>query len=165
MKLTLLPTLDIDKLIEQSRRLKYVILDVGGEHFKIERKILSKYPATRLGKIMRAEKLETILEYCDEVKFSTDVKSKRCPQFYFDKNPDSFNMILDMYRAEQFHVMESGLVKIQYSKNCILFWLSHNHYSTIVNNVDLKKYTDTNRQNHPLDVYFITHAYTIININ
>ena len=135
LKLTLSPTLDIDKLIEQSRRLKYVILDVGGEHFKIERKILSKYPATRLGKIMRAEKLETILEYCDEVKFSTDVKSKRCPQFYFDKNPDSFNMILDMYRAEQFHVMESGLVKIQYSKNCISV-LVIPYYIT---NVDLRK--------------------------
>ena len=97
---------NIDTLIEQSRKLKYVILDVGGEKFKIQRRILVKYPTTRLGKVVNAEKLEKILDNCDEVKLSrTEMRS---PEYYFDKNPDNFNVILDMYRSGQFHVIESG---------------------------------------------------------
>ena len=44
-----------------------VILDVGGERFSATRATLLNYPASRLGKLMRAETIEKILEQCDEV--------------------------------------------------------------------------------------------------
>ena len=43
-----------------------VILDVGGERFSATRATLLNYPASRLGKLMRAETIEKILEQCDE---------------------------------------------------------------------------------------------------
>ena len=43
-----------------------VILDVGGERFSATRATLLNYPASRLGKLMRAESIEKILEQCDE---------------------------------------------------------------------------------------------------
>ena len=43
-----------------------VILDVGGDRFIAMRTTLERYPATRLGKLMRAASIQKILEYCDE---------------------------------------------------------------------------------------------------
>ena len=69
---------------------------------------LSKHPTSRLGKMMRTGSLETLLGLCDEVTIVTNTGSGRIPEFYFDKNPDNFNMILDMYRLGQFHIVEAG---------------------------------------------------------
>ena len=48
-----------------------VILDVGGERFSATRATLLNYPASRLGKLMRAETIDKILEQCDEVILSS----------------------------------------------------------------------------------------------
>ena len=52
-----------------------VILDVGGERFSATRATLLNYPASRLGKLMRAETIEKILEQCDEVIMHHDYQS------------------------------------------------------------------------------------------
>ena len=107
---------NVDHLLDFYKKSKYVILDVGGEKFKIKRKILSKYPTTRLGKIMRTGSLETVLGLCDQVTIDTNIKSSKSPEFYFDKNPDNFNMILDMYRLGQFHIVETGSLPPNFNK-------------------------------------------------
>ena len=81
---------------------KTVILDVGGDRFTAMRSTLQKYPATRLGKLMRASTIEKILEYCDEFVPGNP------PEYFFDRNPDNFPAILNMYRTNTFHTTESG---------------------------------------------------------
>ena len=51
---------------------------------------------------MRASSVEKILELCEEF-VPGDV-----PEFFFDKNPENFPAILDMYRTSTFHTTESG---------------------------------------------------------
>ena len=49
---------------------------------------------------MRAESVEEILYYCEEF-FPGEP-----PEYFFDRNPDNFPQILDMYRSVSFlHVM------------------------------------------------------------
>ena len=89
-----------------------VILDVGGERFIALKGTLCTLPTSRLGKLVRAESvrcrnnnsfaIETIhiyftiskiLEFCDEfVPGDT-------PVFFFDKNPENFPSILNIYRT------------------------------------------------------------------
>ena len=48
---------------------------------------------SRLGKLMRASTVEEILRYCEEF-FPGEP-----PEFFFDRNPENFPAILDMYRS------------------------------------------------------------------
>ena len=71
-----------DKVVQEARRkFKTVILDVGGEKFSTLRKTLIKFPTSRLGRLMRADTVESMLELCDE--FS--LRKEQPPEFFFDK--------------------------------------------------------------------------------
>ena len=56
----------------------------------------------RLGRLMRAETVETILELCDEFT------PGHPPVYFFDRNPDNFPAILNMYRTGSLHATERG---------------------------------------------------------
>ena len=81
---------------------KSVILDVGGDRFLALRNTLKRYPTTRLGKLMMATTLEKILEFCDEYVPGNP------PEYFFDRNPDNFPAILNMYRTDKFHMNDAG---------------------------------------------------------
>ena len=91
-----------DKMAMEAKMKKTVILDVGGERFTAFRNTLGKFPATRLGKLMRASNIEKILEHCDEFVPGDP------PEYFFDRNPDNFPSILNMYRTGKFHTTERG---------------------------------------------------------
>ena len=65
-----------------------IILDVGGERFLAMRQTLERYPATRLGKLMRASNIQKILEFCDEFVPGNP------PEYFFDRNPSNFSAII-----------------------------------------------------------------------
>ena len=48
---------------------------------------------SRLGKLVRAETIEKVLELCDEFTPGDP------PEYFFDRNPDNFPAILNMYRT------------------------------------------------------------------
>ena len=81
---------------------KSVILDVGGDRFLALRNTLKRYPSTRLGKLMMATTLEKIFEFCDEYVPGNP------PEYFFDRNPDNFPAILNMYRTDKFHMNDAG---------------------------------------------------------
>ena len=83
-------------------QIPYVVLDVGGEKFKMETEILRKLPATRLGRLLNASSVEEILSFCDEFVPGDP------PEYFFDHNPETFPGILDMYRSGSFHILEGG---------------------------------------------------------
>ena len=91
-----------DSIAREPLSKKTVILDVGGDRFIALRTTLERYPATRLGKLMRASTIQKILEYCDEFIPGNP------PEYFFDRNPDNFPAILNMYRTNEFHTIESG---------------------------------------------------------
>ena len=103
-----------DKLAIDAKSKKTVILDVGGERFTAMRATLLKFPATRLGKLMRASTIKKILELCDEFT-PTDP-----PEYFFDHNPDNFHSILNMYRTGKFHTTEKGCALVL--KRDIQYW-------------------------------------------
>ena len=70
-----------DLVVEEARRWRLVVLDVGGEKFSTQRTLLAKFPTTRLGRLMRARTVDCVVQLCDEVTFRPD----RPPEFYFDK--------------------------------------------------------------------------------
>lgn len=79
-----------------------VILDVGGDRFTASRALLERHPTTRLGKLMAASRVEDILQHCDEFF------PGQPPEYYFDRNPDNFPAILDMFRSGMFHMSDGG---------------------------------------------------------
>ena len=73
---------DQDLLLQEAaRRHSSVVLDVGGEKFSARRCLLARFPTTRLGRLVRATRLETVLDLCDEVTLSP----RQPPEFFFDK--------------------------------------------------------------------------------
>ena len=56
----------------------------------------------RLGRLMRAETVRAILELCDEFT------PGHPPVYFFDRNPDNFPAILNMYRTGKLHATERG---------------------------------------------------------
>ncbi|XP_060073907.1 potassium voltage-gated channel protein Shaw-like [Ylistrum balloti] len=65
-----------------------VILNVGGTVFETTYATLHSKPETRLGKLSESSE-----EYCQDTK-----------QFFFDRNPDFFNSLLDFYRTGELHL-------------------------------------------------------------
>ena len=51
---------------------------------------------------MRAGSVRTILELCDEFTPGEN------PEFFFDRNPDNFPAILNLYRTGRLHATERG---------------------------------------------------------
>ena len=51
------------------------------------------FSVPRLGKLIRAASVEEILRYCEEF-FPGEP-----PEYFFDRNPENFPAILDMYRS------------------------------------------------------------------
>ena len=90
------------KIQQNSRTKKVVILDVGGDRFTAKRTTLNRFPTTRLGRLVRADTIDKILENCDEF-FPGDP-----PEYFFDRNPDNFPAVLNMYRTNKFHTTGSG---------------------------------------------------------
>ena len=79
-----------------------VVLDVGGEKFSIERKTLQRYPKSRLARLMRAPNVAEILKHCEEFTPGSP------PEYFFDRNPDRFPVILNMYRIKELHMSRNG---------------------------------------------------------
>ena len=87
---------------------KYVILDIGGERFKAKKVLFLKYPQTRLGKLINSVKLEEILSLCEEFIPGS------IPEYFFDKNPENFPSVLEMYRSGDFHIQDNSGGGCQY---------------------------------------------------
>ena len=63
-----------------------------GPRFSASRSCLLERPSSRLGKLMRAGELEQVLELCEEYTPGNP------PEYFFDRNPDNFPTILNIYR-------------------------------------------------------------------
>eukprot|EP00093_Oithona_nana_P009995 09995.XXX_273815_276540_1 [CDS] Oithona nana genome sequencing. len=79
-----------------------VCLDVGGDRHFIKRGFLIRFPSTRLGRVARATTTKAAMEHC------SIFYDKAVPEYFFDRNPENFSSILDIYRTNMFHLTSTG---------------------------------------------------------
>ena len=89
-------------LQNNEKQKQFVIIDVGGERYQANRDSFLKYPNTRLGKLMNSSSIVEILTLCEEYIPGNP------PEYFFDKNPENFPSVLEMYRSGNFHIPDSG---------------------------------------------------------
>lgn len=82
----------------------FIDIYVGGVKFSIEKATILKYPDTRLGQLNGTSE-----EFVAEKGY-----------FFFNRNPEMFQMILDFYRHDTLHI-QSSLCTIQV-ENELKFW-------------------------------------------
>ncbi|XP_044842490.1 potassium voltage-gated channel subfamily S member 1 isoform X3 [Mauremys mutica] len=74
-------------------------INVGGLRRRLSSSALSKFPNTRLGRLLSCDSEESILQLCDDY----DVSAR---EFYFDRNPGFFLYVLHFYQTGKLHVMD-----------------------------------------------------------
>ncbi|KAM9806295.1 delayed-rectifier potassium channel regulatory subunit KCNS2 [Syngnathus typhle] len=73
-------------------------INVGGFKKRLHTDTLSRFPETRLARLLQCRSKESILELCDDYD---DVEK----EFYFDRNPTLFPYVLNFYNTGRLHVM------------------------------------------------------------
>ena len=56
---------------------------------------------------MSTDNIEEILELCDEYIPGNP------PEYFFDRNPENFASVLEMYRSGEFHIPDSARCKLE----------------------------------------------------
>ena len=77
-------------------------------------KVLEKRPLTRLGRLSRARTHEDILDLVDAYSLKDN-------EFYFDRDPVTFNCILNFYRTGRLHVIDEICI-LDYADD-LDFWM------------------------------------------
>ncbi|XP_051921368.1 potassium voltage-gated channel subfamily S member 2-like [Hippocampus zosterae] len=75
-----------------------ICINVGGFKKRLHTDTLSRFPETRLARLLQCRSKESILELCDDY----DDAEK---EFYFDRNPALFPYVLNFYNTGRLHVM------------------------------------------------------------
>ncbi|XP_061111811.1 potassium voltage-gated channel subfamily S member 2-like [Conger conger] len=75
-----------------------ISINVGGLKKRLLPNMLSRFPETRLARLLQCHSKESILELCDDY----DDAEK---EFYFDRNPSLFPYVLNFYNTGRLHVM------------------------------------------------------------
>ena len=91
-----------------------VIINVGGLKHEVMWKLLEKKPLTRLGKLARAKSHEDILNLVDAYSLANN-------EIYFDRDPATFNCILNFYRTNRLHMIDEVCI-LGYADD-LQFWM------------------------------------------
>ncbi|XP_005744163.1 potassium voltage-gated channel subfamily V member 1 [Pundamilia nyererei] len=94
-----------------SDTLNFFIINVGGSRYMLSQDLLASYPETRLGKLACCSR-DSALELCDDADFLEN-------EFFFDRNSQAFQYVMNYYQTGHLHVMEelceiSFLQEIEY---------------------------------------------------
>jgi len=91
-----------------------ITLNVGGQRHEIMWRQLEKKPLTRLGRLARAKTHEDLLELADGYSLAEN-------EIYFDRDPATFNCILNFYRTNRLHVLDEICI-LDYQED-LEFWM------------------------------------------
>ncbi|CAH8592964.1 unnamed protein product [Schistosoma intercalatum] len=92
---------------------KRALINVGGIKHEILWHIVDRYPNTRLGKLHHVTNLQELLNLCDDY----DPINK---EYYFDRNPIIFSMILNFYRSKKLHY--NDMICVMDFKDELIYW-------------------------------------------
>ncbi|XP_035018789.2 LOW QUALITY PROTEIN: potassium voltage-gated channel subfamily V member 1 [Hippoglossus stenolepis] len=93
------------------RDVDFFIINVGGSRYVLSQELLASYPETRLGKLASCSR-DSALELCDDADLLEN-------EFFFDRNSQTFQYVMNFYRTGHLHVREelcevSFLQEIEY---------------------------------------------------
>ncbi|XP_062848174.1 potassium voltage-gated channel subfamily V member 1 [Trichomycterus rosablanca] len=91
--------------------LDFFIINVGGSRYILSQELLASYPETRLGKLALSTR-DSALDLCDDADLLEN-------EFFFDRNSQTFQYIMNFYKTGHLHVREelcifSFLQEIEY---------------------------------------------------
>ncbi|MCI4374027.1 hypothetical protein PGIGA_G00001440 [Pangasianodon gigas] len=91
--------------------LDFFIINVGGSRYILSQELLASHPETRLGKLALSTR-DSALDLCDDADFLEN-------EYFFDRNSQTFQYIMNFYKTGHLHVREelcvfSFLQEIEY---------------------------------------------------
>ncbi|TRY90467.1 hypothetical protein DNTS_015628 [Danionella cerebrum] len=91
--------------------LDFFIINVGGSRYILSQELLASHPETRLGKLALSSR-DSALNLCDDADLLEN-------EFFFDRNSQTFQYIMNFYKTGHLHVREelcviSFLQEIEY---------------------------------------------------
>ncbi|XP_078107871.1 potassium voltage-gated channel subfamily V member 1 [Sander vitreus] len=91
--------------------LDFFIINVGGSRYMLSQELLASHPETRLGRLACCSR-DSALELCDDADFLEN-------EFFFDRNSQTFQYVMNYYQTGHLHVREelceiSFLQEIEY---------------------------------------------------
>ena len=105
---------DSNTIIQHRKRNPKVALNVGGHRHEIMWAQLEKKPLTRLGRLARAKTHQEILDFADGYSLARN-------EIYFDRDPATFNGVLNFYRTNRLHVLDEICV-LDYAED-LEYWM------------------------------------------
>lgn len=97
--------------LPSDKQLDFFIINVGGSRYILSQELLASHPETRLGKLALSNR-DSALDLCDDADFLEN-------EFFFDRNWQTFQYIMNFYKTGHLHVREelcviSFLQEIEY---------------------------------------------------
>ena len=93
-----------------------IIFEFEGERFKTFECNFHKWPKTRLSRLIKSKYKSEILSLCDGFEIDKDGIKK----YTFYRNPQHFNVILDLYRTGEMHRVKHSCAIM--TKEEMTFW-------------------------------------------
>ncbi|XP_028836686.1 potassium voltage-gated channel subfamily V member 1 isoform X2 [Denticeps clupeoides] len=89
----------------------FFIINVGGSRYILSHELLASHPETRLGKLALSTR-DSAMDLCDDADFLEN-------EFFFDRNSQTFQYVMNFYKTGHLHVREelcvvSFLQEIEY---------------------------------------------------
>ncbi|XP_069744362.1 voltage-gated potassium channel regulatory subunit KCNF1 [Narcine bancroftii] len=90
-----------------------LVVNIGGVRHVLNGSVVNRYPESRLAELLRCTGYEAVNSLCDDYD-----PNKR--EFYFDRDPDSFKCVTEVYYFGEIHI-KRGICPICF-KNELDFW-------------------------------------------
>ncbi|KAJ7991035.1 hypothetical protein DPEC_G00293060 [Dallia pectoralis] len=98
-----------------------IVVNIGGVKLVLYQHVLNRYPESRLAKLINCstKSYDIISSLCDDYDLS-----KR--EFYFDRDPDAFKCIIDVYYFGEIHI-KRGICPICFIKEMDFWKIDQSH--------------------------------------
>nr|CDS30855.1 shaker cognate [Hymenolepis microstoma] len=107
-----------EAIIRSRSKSTRVILNVGGDRHEVMWRTLEKIPHSRLGRLQHAVTHQEIMQICDDYNIEAN-------EYFFDRHPQTFGCVLNMYRTGHLHTMEDICVLAYHSD--LTYWGIEDH--------------------------------------
>lgn len=107
-----------EAIIESRSKSSRVVLNVGGDRHEVLWRTLDKVPHSRLGRLRYAVTHEDIMQLCDDYNIEKN-------EYFFDRHPQTFGCVLNMYRTGHLHTMDDICILAYHSD--LTYWGIEDH--------------------------------------
>nr|VZH93462.1 unnamed protein product [Spirometra erinaceieuropaei] len=102
-----------EEIIASRSKSNRVILNVGGDRHEVLWRTLDRLPHSRLGRLGHALTHEAITQICDDYSLEDN-------EYFFDRHPQSFGCVLNMYRTGHLHTVDDICILAYHSD--LVYW-------------------------------------------